>query len=95
MCPSRHWKQLETLEFDNTVNIIGTRSDGLIVTSQAVFESKSTVHEIIKSVVSAMKRLESFRNCQCTSDERCEKHKIQQSQLKKEQLNGADNITTK
>lgn len=86
MCASRYWKTIETFPFDESVNIIGTRSDGLIVTSQAVFEPKMSCAGIVAKIVAAMKRLESFRNCKCTSDEPCEKHK-QQPQLKKEQRN--------
>lgn len=74
MCPSRHWKRIETFPFDESINIVGTRSDDLIVTSQAVFEPKITPHQMILKVADAMKRLESFRNCKCTSDKPCEKH---------------------
>lgn len=74
MCASRQWKQIETFPFDESVNITATRSDGLILTIQTVFEKGDTIHQITTKVVNTMKRLESFRNCKCTSDQSCQKH---------------------
>ena len=86
MCTTRQWKEIGIGGITpNSVLIIGTRSDGLVVQSSVIFsyilkdiKTSDTTKEIqmTNRVVNAIKQLDSYRNCKCLPNNNpCEVHK--------------------
>ena len=70
MCINRHWK---TLDASNNFGVIfATRSDGLLI--QLFNIEFNSASEFIR-------KLEEFRNCQCSPDSPCSKHAEEKERL--------------
>lgn len=68
MCTQRSWDYLHFASRGGSLIVNGRRSDGLFV--------KVEVNEMLSSkLANGLNVFESYRSCQCTNLEKCEKHK--------------------
>lgn len=75
MCQTKTWSRiLAKPSQSGNVNILATRSDGEIFTRSLVITRRETIFDTTEKVITAINSLESYRSCECTSKQTCNKH---------------------
>lgn len=75
MCIQRQWKDLQPIITDTQLTLLGTRSDGVIVRVKANYKQNVEDVILIRKVKRMLDDLNSFRNCECSANSPCNKHR--------------------
>lgn len=80
MCQTNSWKELSASIFNSNLKITARRSDGVIfrLIEESNIENLNTTFRF----KSLLDKIETYRNCKCTNDLRCDLHIIK---IEKEQ----------
>jgi hypothetical protein len=90
MCVVRYWRRIDIIQNENFLPfyIKGIRSDGISFQIPVLFDkdlvSQYTSHsrciDKMQEIIDSIKKLETYRNCQCPNNKEC--HQIINSELK-------------